>query len=133
MVRNKFLLFSSVVLGLASQVRFFLGFLFMNTYASVSLYKPKDPVTRAALLVDLLLVLCWFFELAGAIAAGIHSREPAHRNRLWFWGLASLVTGLAGNIGQVCVGYGASVYAWITGLFAPVLFLFGIASFRKTK
>lgn len=123
-----------IVLGtidfFAGFVRFFLSLSMAHFFSTALTFGAVEKATaRLALSTFGLLFAAFVVQIICSFLGMIHWQEPLKARTCTLWGLLSLALGLIGNLLQLHIGYGASIYAWISGVAAPALFLLAAAEY----
>jgi len=135
MRRSFFLKYISIFMILTSLARFFFGFMMINFFATAKTFGAVEPeMMRRALLALLLVLICAGAEMVCGFQGALNWAEPLLAGRCVRWGVAAVLSGLAGNGLQWLTGYGVSFVAWTTGVVMPGAYLLAaVLFFRRSK
>ena len=120
----------SILLFFSALVRAFFAFTCLNFFASAMNLRLFDSahvrLYRSAITAAIL----------GGVIAGfmgaLYCEEPLLAHRCIAWGAAALILGLAANVMQIIVGYGASAYVWLSGVAVPAVYILGAIRLKRT-
>ena len=116
----------SILLFFSALVRAFFAFTCMNLRlldgAHIWLY-------RGAVIAA---ILGGVLELVAGFMGALYCEEPLLAHRCIAWGAAALILGLAANVMQIIVGYGASAYVWLSGVAVPAVYILGAIRLKRT-
>ena len=77
-------------------------------------------------------ILGGVLELVAGFMGALYCEEPLLAHRCIAWGAAALILGLAANVMQIIVGYGASAYVWLSGVAVPAVYILGAIRLKRT-
>lgn len=107
----------SILLFFSALVRAFFAFTCLNFFASAMNLRLFDGahiwLYRGAVIAA---ILGGVLELVAGFMGALYCEEPLLAHRCIAWGAAALILGLAANVMQIIVGYGASAYVWLSGV-----------------
>lgn len=122
----------SILLFFSALVRAFFAFTCLNFFASAMNLRLFDGahiwLYRGAVIAAILGVL----ELVAGFMGALYCEEPLLAHRCIAWGAAALILGLAANVMQIIVGYGASAYVWLSGVAVPAVYILGAIRLKRT-
>ena len=122
----------SILLFFSALVRAFFAFTCLNFFASAMNLRLFDSahiwLYRGAVIAAILGVL----ELVAGFMGALYCEEPLLAHRCIAWGAAALIFGLAANVMQIIVGYGASAYVWLSGVAVPAVYILGAIRLKRT-
>lgn len=123
----------SILLFFSALVRAFFAFTCLNFFASAMNLRLFDSahvwLYRSAITAA---ILGGVLELIAGFMGALYCEEPLLAHRCIAWGAAALALGLAANVMQIIVGYGASAYVWLSGVAVPVVYILGAIRLRRT-
>lgn len=132
-MRTNLLKYASALMFFAALVRTFFAFTCLNFFASAINLRlfdaPHILLYRAAIASA---ILGGILELVAGFIGALYCEEPLLAHRCIIWGCAALALGLAANVIQIIVGYGASIYVWLSGAAVPAVYIWGALSLKKT-
>ena len=134
MDRGYILKYTSVFMFFAALIRAIFAFTCLNFFSSALNLRLFDALHtsfyRSAL-------TCAFtgcvLELIAGFFGALYCEEPLLAHRCIVWGAGALLLGLAANVLQIIVGYGASVYVWLSGVVVPAVYVFGAVWLRGAR
>ena len=123
----------SILLFFSALVRAFFAFTCLNFFASAMNLRLFDSahvwLYRSAITAA---ILGGVLELIAGFMGALYCEEPLLAHRCIAWGAAALALGLAANVMQIIVGYGASAYVWLSGVAVPSVYILGAIRLRRT-
>ena len=123
----------SILLFFSALVRAFFAFTCLNFFASAMNLRLFDGahiwLYRGAVIAA---ILGGVLELVAGFMGALYCEEPLLAHRRIAWGAAALALGLAANVMQIIVGYGASAYVWRSGGAVPAVYILGAIRLRRT-
>ena len=116
----------SILLFFSALVRTFFAFTCLNFFASAMNLRLFDGahiwLYRGAVIAAIL----------GGVLELVAGFMGALAHRCIAWGAAALILGLAANVMQIIVGYGASAYVWLSGVAVPAVYILGAIRLKRT-
>lgn len=126
MKKGTLLKYTSVLLFFSALVRAFFAFTCLNFFASAMNLRLFDAahvwLYRTAIITA---ISGGVLELVSGFFGALYCEEPLLAHRCIGWGTAALALGLAANLMQIIVGYGASIYVWLSGVIIPAIYILG--------
>ncbi len=123
----------SILLFFSALVRAFFAFTCLNFFASAMNLRLFDSahiwLYRGAVIAA---ILGGVLELVAGFMGALYCEEPLLAHRCIAWGAAALILGLAANVMQIIVGYGASAYVWLSGVAVPAVYILGAIRLKRT-
>ena len=124
----------SILLFFSALVRAFFAFTCLNFFASAMNLRLFDGahiwLYRGAVIAA---ILGGVLELVAGFMGALYCEEPLLAHRCIAWGAAALIFGLAANVMQIIVGYGASAYVWLSGVAVPAVYILGAIRLKRTE
>ena len=122
-----------ILIFFSSLIRAFFAFTCLNFFSSAMNLRLFDSghiwLYRGAITAA---ILGGLLELVAGFMGALYCEEPLLAHRCIAWGAAALIFGLTANILQIIVGYGASVYVWLSGVAVPALYILGAIRLKRT-
>ncbi len=123
MRKNYALKYITVASIIAAVVRLIFGFMMINFFStSITLGAATPEIMRIAVWAIVFVMLNMVSQLVAGFIGAANWEEPERAPLCFICGVISLVFGIVANILQISCGYGASIYAWITGVGVPALY-----------
>lgn len=133
MKKHNLLKYMSVLMFFSALVRAFFAFTCLNFFASAMNLRLFDAahilLYRAAIASA---ILGGVLELIAGFLGALYCEEPLLAHRCIIWGAAALALGIAANVMQIIVGYGASIYVWLSGAVIPAVYIIGAVQLKHS-